>query len=273
MRRFVFYERPQNLAAHEACSLELGISNEAADDPAYASVGELYALILSGFERISPVALFVGDPDAQVGSDLVDFPDIIKVTGLESAQEAINLIVEQGEGNPADPVNSHFGAFTQVLREFESEIAQCESIGRTFEPSRRAVSNPVVRLRGDYGSDADVPISLLQDRFTASVSELFDEIYMLMLRMLQFVFNNSTASPDVLRWFAQTAIRIMPIGHQAARRSVDAAAERTRRRRDGRSLVCDVQARAAASAVRHCATCCAGTPERAGSDGRGAGRC
>ncbi|MEX2171331.1 MAG: hypothetical protein WD851_18570, partial [Pirellulales bacterium] len=62
-----------------------------------------------------------------------------------------------------------------------------------------------------YGEDEDVPVRILKDPYTREVSELFDEIYMLMLRMLQFVFSNPTAERAQVEWFSMTAIGIMPV--------------------------------------------------------------
>jgi hypothetical protein len=211
MQRFVFYERPQNASPAEVCADQLGISQEGLNDPEYSSVGELYSLIRAGFECIPENRLFLGRPDRQVGRDLVDFPDIIKVFDRETAFRAIDMIVEQGEGNPRDPLNSHYGAFMQVKKEYESELAAATARGEAFLPARRAAVNPVARERGDYGGDLDVRFTYLREVYTRSVSELFDEIYMLMLRMLQFVFNNPTADRAHLEWFSRTAIGVMPV--------------------------------------------------------------
>ena len=51
---------------------------------------------------------------------------------------------------------------------------------------------------------------LIQDAYTREVSELFDRVYLLMMRLLQYVFRNSTDDSEALRAFAYTAIGIMP---------------------------------------------------------------
>ncbi len=211
MRRFVFYERPQTLPAEEACGTDLGIPQTEMSNPTYTSVGELYSLIRRGFETIASDALFIGNPDLQVGRDLVDFPDVISVVDRESAFAAIDMIIEQGEGNPADPVNSHYGAFIEVLKEYEDEMAAVAEEPAVFEPARLAVINPIARARGDYGNDPLCVTTRLTDPYACAVSELFDEIYMLLLRMLQYVFSNPTASRAQVEWFAHVAVVGMPV--------------------------------------------------------------
>ena len=69
-----------------------------ADGPDFHSVGQLYGLIASGFKNIPEEVLFVGFEDRQVGTDLVDFPDLVKVTNRKFALTAIELVTHQGEG-------------------------------------------------------------------------------------------------------------------------------------------------------------------------------
>jgi hypothetical protein len=204
IQRFIFYERPQNLPATVA---EL----QSTANEQYSSVGELYSFIRRGFESLPERDLFIGYSDRQVRADLIHFPDIIPVVDRESAFAAIDMIVEQGEGNPRDHLNSHYGTFVQILEEFRNETSICNEKGTEFRPARMAATNPVSRMRSDYGYDPDLPITLITDSYTKKVSELFDELYILMLRVLQYIFNNSVADRARLGLLARTAIEIMPV--------------------------------------------------------------
>jgi len=214
LQRFVYYERPQNVHPSEACSDRLGIvSEDEGSVPAYSSVGELYSLIRKGFEHLSSKRLIIGDPSCQIGQDLVDFPDIIKVVDLSSALRGIDMIVEQGEGNASERTDSHFGVFVNLLQEYETELANTQSTGNVFEPTRRVAVNPIARLRADLATGSEMTITIIEDEYTRSVSELFDEIYMLMLRMLQYLFSGprDTSAALLLPEFARIAITLMPI--------------------------------------------------------------
>ena len=46
--------------------------------------------------------MFVGDPALQVGPELASLPGVLKVTDKASALQALDVIVEQGEGSPTD---------------------------------------------------------------------------------------------------------------------------------------------------------------------------
>src|SRR5665213_2107820 len=70
----------------------------------YLTVGHLYRGIRHGFEvlshHIGEKALFCGDPAAQIGHGDVSLPGLAAVTDLKSAEDAIETIIEQGEGAP-----------------------------------------------------------------------------------------------------------------------------------------------------------------------------
>lgn len=214
LQRFKYYEQPLNVSPDRKFFAELKVEKGEAAAPGFRTVGELYDLIASGFRAIPEKELFIGNPRRQVGEVLVDFPDIVLVHDRDSALRAIEQITEQGEGTPEVRDDCHFGMFTGVLRQYDEEVA---AHGDKFQPARDAIENPVARPRGDYG----VPLgrgthsptrgNLIEDEYTRRVASLFDSAYVHMLRMLSYVFSNSTADPDLLREFSQTAIRMMPV--------------------------------------------------------------
>lgn len=197
LKRFVMYELPSHLCPNEMAD-RLGIDCARSTDS--VTVGELYALILSGFETLPEDLLFVASASTQADEHLVDFPDIVIVRNRETARQAIEMIVHQGEGSQASDQDCHFGMFTQVLAEIRSEA------GTSFAPARDVVATPTTRV----DADAARGTTAITHPFTAAVAGWFNDIYALMLRMLQFVFNNSTARTDCLRTFAKVAIVVMP---------------------------------------------------------------
>ena len=206
LKRFIMYELPAHIPPEEMAA-QLGLPASQAPTSADLAVGELYALVRSGFHDIPERQLFVGAPERQVGQDIVDFPDIVRVVDRESADAAITMIMEQGEGTKADHDDCHFGMFRKVLQDFEAETTRSREAGELFAPVRRVAENPVPRERGGR----PVPgTTLIEHPYTREVAEYFDDLYELMMRMLQFVFSSCTDCGPVLRQFARTAIVVMP---------------------------------------------------------------
>lgn len=80
IERFIEFERPQQETSQPTNDL-----NHDFYFPVYKTVGELYGLIRAGFESMDEKTLFIGEPLNQVGSELVDFPNLIKVTNRKEA--------------------------------------------------------------------------------------------------------------------------------------------------------------------------------------------
>ena len=229
--RFVLYESPDEETGKESCK-ELGIDPKK-ERPPYSSVAQLYTVIHEIIKTIPEDTLFIGNKEGQIDKSLVDFPKLIKVSDRDSALAAITLIKDQGEGFEESKEESaleavdidrdgHWGLFRRVKQEFCDEKARAEQAGETFEPVRDVLENPVTKDRTDYGvtligspneepSDPSILVGrLIQDEYTREVSDLFDRVYLLMMRLLQYVFRNPTSDMDALRGFAWTAIGIMP---------------------------------------------------------------
>src|SRR4051812_32507851 len=87
----------------------------AAPDPLeYQYVGELYRKIAAGFNAIPEVELFIGPPEAQVGDDWSVPLDMHTVKDRASALAAIDDIIVDGEGTPANRVGSHYDRFSKI---------------------------------------------------------------------------------------------------------------------------------------------------------------
>lgn len=202
LKRFIMYELPSHIAPEEMAR-RLGLPAEQAPKGEDLTVGELYELIAGAFRGIPENVLFVGAPSQQIGQDIIDFPDIIKVTDRESAVAAVQMIVRQGEGTSQDDLNCHFGMFLNVLEEFRSETAKG---GAAFDPVRRVVSNPVIKITGFEG---DHGVTLVADAYASEVAQFFNDVYGLMMRMLQFSFSCSIDNAPVVKTFAKNAIVVM----------------------------------------------------------------
>ena len=110
LTHFLYLERPEGMERMDA---EGFVPAAPPSDPVtageimprrqeFATVGHLYRGILDGLTglaaRLGERALFPGPRRAQATPELFGWPQLIAVTGLDSACAAIEEIIEQGEG-------------------------------------------------------------------------------------------------------------------------------------------------------------------------------
>jgi hypothetical protein len=197
---FIKFELPTD-DAEPAPPLEIG-------DPArnYLSVGRLYRTIAEGIDAAAESELFIGNAANQVGPELMDFPDLVKVHNRATARAAIAQIIKQGEGCSPAAKDSHYAIFRRVRHSFLEASLAAEASGVPFEPVRPCIENPVAFPQADLAAPGANPI---RDPTTARAADLFDSVYVLMLRLLQYVFDGGTDDPATLKTFSRAALRIM----------------------------------------------------------------
>ncbi|HEV7921377.1 MAG TPA: ferritin-like domain-containing protein [Thermoanaerobaculia bacterium] len=170
------------------------------------SVQDLYESILAGFESLSATMgernLFVGKALPQIFggprspqhggmNDLNQYDvDLIAVTNLGTARQAITMILEQGEGikvNAAYLRWTHFCLFTGIREDMEKydlgDIA-----------ARPVVPNPMTILHPDVGPRDEV--TLLTNGATIEVAKLFNQSYELMLLLLLFLYSENVKTQE-----------------------------------------------------------------------------
>src|SRR5664279_2768217 len=128
---FIFLERPEGKELHDSSefvpvadyhrTLPKGRLMPSAQD--YTTVGHLYRGIRHGFEvlarQVGEEALFCGHPASQLGPSEALLPGVTVVRDLKSAKDAIETIIEQGEGTPGHSEDSHYNRFLNVRREYD----------------------------------------------------------------------------------------------------------------------------------------------------------
>ncbi len=162
LRHFMFLERPEGMALHDAEGL--AAFNRAAPlvqagdivprGQDFATVGHLYRSIEAGIahlaEKYGEDWLFVGPPRAQATARYFRWPELVAVTDAASAQRAIDEILEQGEGPRGAWQDAHFGQFVAILDEFE----QLREANRAFDPARPVIAANVRPSERDPGVPA-----------------------------------------------------------------------------------------------------------------------
>ena len=171
------------------------------------SVQELYQTIRDGFVTLATTLgeknLFVGRPSLQifggpggrysVGSmdDLNQYGvDLIGVTNLASAKQAITMILEQGEGiavNPSYLPWTHFCLFTGIRGEMEK-------LGLQELGARPVVRNPMTTRYPNVCPQDEV--MLLKNPVTIEVAKLFNGSYELMLLMLLYLYSDNVKTQE-----------------------------------------------------------------------------
>lgn len=177
-------------------------------------MGELYGLIAEQIQGLPEESLFFVGSQGEMTPDIAHFPDLLPVRDARSALAAIALITEQGEGTACDRGDSHYATFLRTRAAFEEHRAADPA----FRPTRPVLDNPVPRIRGDWAGGG--PVNVLVDPLAREVGDLFDDVYVLMLRLLQHAFASGPSGP-MAGLFCSVAIDAMttvlkPLGETLA---------------------------------------------------------
>jgi CDGSH-type Zn-finger protein/truncated hemoglobin YjbI len=212
LRHFMFLERPEGMAlqgadgidapVHEAVPLmaERDIVPQLQD---FATVGHLYRSIEQGLahlaEKFGEQNLFVGPPRAQASTEHFRWPELVAVTDLATAQQAVDTILEQGEGARGHWEQAHFGQFVQILDEYREMLAA----NPRFDPVRPVMFATVRRCE----HDATVP--RIGERVTSRCGDLFNVSYEILLQMMERYFAHTEETDAQLATLADATISLM----------------------------------------------------------------
>lgn len=219
LQHFIYLERPEGSDEPDAESFICAQTYErgqhglkltpAAQD--YLTVGHLYRSVEAGLktlvERHGEAAVFIGDPALQVGPETVTLDGLINVTDLATACQALETIVEQGEGASGRSQNSHYQRFVAIREAFDAW-------GADVQPAHTAATNPV--MRKPPFPEGRVWVSREDAR---GVIDLGNATYNHMLRCLSQGF--AATDPAEKKLMVNTAIDLMmavvPLGQELAR--------------------------------------------------------
>ncbi len=211
LRHFMFLERPEGMDLRDADGLAafgravplMLASDIVPRGQDFATVGHMYRSIEAGFrhlcEKYGERWLFVGPPRAQATREYFDWPELVPVTDLASAQRAFDEILEQGEGPRGHWENAHFGKFVEILDELE----QAREANPGLVPVRPVLP---VNVRP---CERDVEVPLVSDPVTAKVMDLFNVAYEILLQILERFFAHTDETDTQLKALADATMSLM----------------------------------------------------------------
>src|SRR5215471_7189959 len=212
LRHFMYLERPEGMALNDAAGfaaaqhaqpLTAAGAGLVAVAQEWRTVGHLYRGIEAGLAnlcaRYGEDAVFIGPVQAQAVTDIFEWPELIAVTSLASANRAIATIVEQGEGARGDWIRSHFGTFVGILEDLLAE----QAADPAFNPAR-PVEPAFVRLPPDVAAG-----TLIEDPVTAQVADLATGLYEVVLQVLSRYYIHYGETAAEFDTLARTAKHLM----------------------------------------------------------------
>jgi hypothetical protein len=154
----------------------------------YSTVSDLYECIKQGIQHlnktIGPAQLFCGNKSLQLNTDDVSIEGMGPIRDEASSLEAIERIVEEGEGG-ASGETSHFQKFKEIRKQYRAALAK----NPKSSPARACARNPVMRKPVD-GAE----VVWVNEPKAAAVLDLANAFYDLMLRTLTLLYSGADRS-------------------------------------------------------------------------------
>ena len=183
----------------------------------YETVGDFYTALSDGLKSMvaqyGEEVTFAGDPALQLSQNEINMAGCRPVICVKTALAAFDAIVVQGEGAPADSVDSHYQKFLGIREEYRALKAK----NPDFSPAFPAATNPV--LRRPPRPEGRV---WLENPEVIAVVDLANASYGWMLRLLAYAYALPRPSAEK-SLSADLAIGLMqamvPLAERAARLS------------------------------------------------------
>jgi len=213
LRHFAFLERPEGMAVDDAEGFEaiaqaVALPHDEEDEivphlQEFDTIGELYRSIAAGFEhldgRLGSERLFVGQPNAQATEEHFRWPELVAVSDVASAHEAIDTIVEQGEGARGEWRDAHFGRLLGILDEY----LELKAADPAFEPTRS------ILMANVRPQPTGVVVPLITDPGTTRSMDLMNVAYEVLLQLLSRYFAHTDETPEQLQVLADVSVGLM----------------------------------------------------------------
>jgi hypothetical protein len=225
LQHFLYLERPEGMERHDAEGFvpmapprePLSEAEAMPRGQEFMTVGHLYRGLEAGLTQLSSQLgerrLFVGSRRAQATPELLQWPQVVAVTDLDSALRAIGEIIEQGEGARGDWQDAHYGRFLGIWDEYHA----LREADPGFEPAR-----PVIAAFTRQPFDLKDDVVVITDPEAHRVAELAAVAYELVLHLLTRFFTHTDETDEQLELLIGGAIELMadvvrPLGHALTR--------------------------------------------------------
>src|SRR3954468_2366479 len=213
LRHFAFLERPEGMNVEDAEGFEaieqaVPLPHEEGDEivphlQEFDTIGQLYRSIQMGIEhlagKLGPERLFIGPASAQATEEHFRWPELVAVTNVTSARQAIDAIVEQGEGARGEWRDAHFGRLLGILDEF----LELKAADPSFEPARPVVAANV------RPQPTGVVVPLITDSGTIRAMDLLNVTYEVLLQLLSRYFAHTEETAEQLKVLADVSVGLM----------------------------------------------------------------
>jgi hypothetical protein len=211
LRHFMYLERPEGMQLDDTEGMRMLERAAPATLPGdivpqlqdFATVGHLYRSIEEGIRALTSkygeARLFCGPREAQAVSASFGWQELLSIGDLSTAQQAIDTIIEQGEGARGDWRTAHFGQFVKILDEY----LELRNRDPHFEPARPVLPANV------RAHERDLSIPLISDPITARCTDLFNVSYEVLLLVLQRYFGHLEETDAQLGVLVDVALNLM----------------------------------------------------------------
>ena len=162
----------------------------AAIAPEYHTIGEFYEAVSQLISDLG-YSIFTGDPAKQV-TGYVGVDELFAVTDVATAQEAIHIIVVQGEGTATSPVGgpegvAHYYRFEEIYRGQTLSVDSSVPEGYSWGQPPIALDPNGVWPMIDNPPEVPLPANSL----LARLSQQCDETFSALVNSLQSTFNRN----------------------------------------------------------------------------------
>jgi hypothetical protein len=170
----------------------------------YKTVGDLYKTINEGIlylcNGMGEEILFCGPKNLQLSPDDIKLDGLNVILDKTSAINAINFIVEQGEGGIAE--GCHFDKFSKIKKEYLEML----KANPNFSPGRTTVKNPVMRNTSETEKS-----NWVNDPTASMYLDIANALYNLMLKFLVQVYSMEHRSKEMKKNLVDSAFIIMKV--------------------------------------------------------------
>jgi len=186
---FMVIEEPENPIPFRTAALAAGV-------PDFQTIGQFYDAVSTAIGILGE-SIFTGNPALQV-TGWFDSDELFPVTSVATAQEAIAIIVQQGEGTTTSPLDeegelSHYYKFAEIAH-------GAELVPDSSAPNGFSYSGPAIPFdpNGVFPMVMNpAQVTLPAGSMVAQMADQFDATYSSLLNALNGTFNGAPENLNV----------------------------------------------------------------------------